>query len=460
MAVSFSIENRLNKQGEAPVRCSVSIQGSRLQTTTRIVVKPEFWDPATQRVLSSTAAGKVVVNSKQMSAKQMNAELKKIDTFFSEYENNLRINGEEVGNLKEIFSLHFGKKSKPNAMKKEDTPDIRKYLSDFLEEQGDKEKWRELTVKSMNSFKAHMEDFFDAYQISSIDYFDEDGTTKFVDYLINVKDLRNSTIEKYTSRLRYFIRWAGKKGYTNLKADFKPRLQKTKKPIVFLEWDDLMKLLYFDFPKLGTKLKLTDVHGDEYELEVGLEKETMEHVRDVFCFSCFTSLRYSDLKRLNRTNVFASYISLTTKKDTDAVQIELNKYSKAILDKYRGISFPNNHPLPIISEQRMNEHLKEIGEICGFNTPVHITYFQGSTRIDDVYPKYELLTTHAGRRTFICNALMLGIAPQIVMKWTGHSDYAAMKPYIDIADKAKKEAMSLFDKKKPPKQVKTKTKSV
>ena len=92
--------------------------------------------------------------------------------------------------------------------------------------------------------------------------------------------------------------------------------------------------------------------------------------------------------------------------------------------------------------------------------PVHITYFQGSTRIDDVYPKYELLTTHAGRRTFICNALMLGIAPQIVMKWTGHSDYAAMKPYIDIADKAKKEAMSLFDKKKPPKKVKTKTKSV
>ena len=38
------------------------------------------------------------------------------------------------------------------------------------------------------------------------------------------------------------------------------------------------------------------------------------------------------------------------------------------------------------------------------------------------------------------------------MKWTGHSDYAAMKPYIDIADKAKKEAMSLFDKKNPSKQ--------
>ncbi len=40
---------------------------------------------------------------------------------------------------------------------------------------------------------------------------------------------------------------------------------------------------------------------------------------------------------------------------------------------------------------------------------------------------------------------MLGIAPQIVMKWTGHSDYKAMKPYVDIADRAKADAMKLFD---------------
>lgn len=67
-------------------------------------------------------------------------------------------------------------------------------------------------------------------------------------------------------------------------------------------------------------------------------------------------------------------------------------------------------------------------------------------RIEEILPKYELLSSHIGRRTFICNALMLGIAPNIVMKWTGHSDYAAMKPYIEIADKAKETAMSLFNK--------------
>ena len=208
-----------------------------------------------------------------------------------------------------------------------------------------------------------------------------------------------------------------------------------------------MKLLNYEFPDLDTEIELEDVHGNQYKKKVAIEKNTAERVRDAFCFCCFTSLRYSDLKRLKRTNVFGKYILLTTKKDTDSVKIELNKYSKALLDKYRNEVFPDDAPLPVISEQRMNEHLKLIGEMCGFNDPVHITYFRGSERVDEVYEKWKLLTSHVGRKTFICNSLMLGIAPQIVMKWTGHSDYAAMKPYIEIADKAKEDAMSLFDKK-------------
>jgi hypothetical protein len=49
------------------------------------------------------------------------------------------------------------------------------------------------------------------------------------------------------------------------------------------------------------------------------------------------------------------------------------------------------------------------------------------------------------RRSFICFALSSGIPPQVVMKWTGHSDYQAMKPYIDIAEKTKANAMKLFE---------------
>ncbi|MBR1767667.1 MAG: hypothetical protein IJ742_03020, partial [Prevotella sp.] len=131
MAVSFSIEKRTNKQGEAPVRCSISIQGHRLQTTTKISVSPEFWDPDEQRVISSTTAGKIVINSKQMSAKQMNTELKRIDTFFSEYENKLRVNHEEVGDLKDIFAKHFGKKSRMANEEDEDSPSLLEQLNAF-----------------------------------------------------------------------------------------------------------------------------------------------------------------------------------------------------------------------------------------------------------------------------------------------------------------------------------------
>ena len=94
----------------------------------------------------------------------------------------------------------------------------------------------------------------------------------------------------------------------------------------------------------------------------------------------------------------------------------------------------------------MNDHLKDMGEVCGLNEAIAITYFKGSKRVDEVYKKYELLTTHCGRRTFICNALTLGIAPQTVMKWTGHTDYKSMKPYIDIADAEKKKSMELFNR--------------
>lgn len=66
-------------------------------------------------------------------------------------------------------------------------------------------------------------------------------------------------------------------------------------------------------------------------------------------------------------------------------------------------------------------------------------------RVEEAYPKCALMGTCAARRTFICFALSNGIPPQVVMKWTGHSDYKAMRPYIDIAEKTKSDAMKLID---------------
>lgn len=73
------------------------------------------------------------------------------------------------------------------------------------------------------------------------------------------------------------------------------------------------------------------------------------------------------------------------------------------------------------------------------------TIQEAGARVEETFPKYELVGTHAGRRTFICFALSSGVPPQVVMKWTGHLDYKAMKPYIEIAAKEKAKAMSLFE---------------
>ncbi len=93
----------------------------------------------------------------------------------------------------------------------------------------------------------------------------------------------------------------------------------------------------------------------------------------------------------------------------------------------------------------MNDYLKEVGKACGIDTPITITYYKGNERINEVYPKWQLLGTHAGRRTFVCFGIAIGISPQVIMKWTGHSDYAAMRPYIDIVDSTKAEAMNKFN---------------
>ena len=119
--------------------------------------------------------------------------------------------------------------------------------------------------------------------------------------------------------------------------------------------------------------------------------------------------------------------------------------NKAILEKYKDVPFKENKALPNLTNQAMNRDIKELCKLAGINEEIRITTYKGSTRTDTVYQKWEKLGTHTGRRTFIVNALSLGIPPSVVMKWTGHSDYKAMKPYIDIVDSIKAESMTKFN---------------
>jgi integrase len=91
-----------------------------------------------------------------------------------------------------------------------------------------------------------------------------------------------------------------------------------------------------------------------------------------------------------------------------------------------------------------------MGKLVEFNEQIRTVYFIGSQRHEEVHYKYDLLTTHCGRRTFVVHSLRLGIPAEVVMSWTGHSDYDSMKPYIKIVDELKKASMQKFDEATVP----------
>lgn len=136
---------------------------------------------------------------------------------------------------------------------------------------------------------------------------------------------------------------------------------------------------------------------------------------------------------------------MTTIKTADSISIELNSVTKEILKRYADVPLKDNRALPVFTNQAMNRYLKELCRLAGIDDQIRITTYKGNERLDEIKHKWELVGTHTGRRTFIVNALSLGIPPNIVMKWTGHSDYNAMKPYIDIVDSIKADSMTKFD---------------
>ena len=422
--IIFTLESR-KKDGvliteNVPIRMRVNFTSKRIEFTTGYRIDSAKWDADKQRVKNGCS------NKLKQSASEINASLleyyTEIQSIFKRFEvEDVMPTPEQI---KEAFNALRKPVSEEPKPKKEALPcDFFQVFDDFVEDCGRQNNWTDSTFEKFAAVKNHLTNFRERL---TFEFFDERGLNDYVGYLRDVKEMRNTTIGKQLSFLKWFLRWAFKKGVhqNNAYDSYKPKLKSTQKKIIFLTWDELNRLREFKIPS---------------------NKQALERVRDVFLFQCFTGLRYSDVFNLRRSDIKDDHIEVTTVKTSDSLIIELNNHSKAILDKYKDVAFEDDKVLPVITNQKMNDYLKELAEMAGIDEPIRQTYYKGNERIDEVTPKYALLGTHAGRRTFICNALALGIPPQVVMKWTGHSDYKAMKPYIDIADDIKANAMSKFN---------------
>ena len=417
--IIFALESR-KKNGvpvieNVPIRMRVIFASHRIEFTTGYRIDAAKWDADKQRVKNGCT------NKLKQSASDINTDLLRYYTIMQEVFKEYEV--KDIMPTPQEIKDSFNNKVNPTEEVQEEQKGFWEIFNEFVSECGKQNNWTDSTYEKFAAVKNHIKEF---KAEPTFVYFDEDGLNNYVDFLRKTKDMRNSTIGKQLGFLKWFIRWAFKKGYhQNIAFEtFKPKLKNTPKKVIFLTWDELNKLKACNIPQ---------------------NKQYLERVRDVFLFCCFTGLRYSDVYNLRTSDVKADHIEITTVKTADSLVIELNNHSKAILEKYKDVHFEGNKVLPVISNQKMNDYLKELGELAEINEPIRETYYKGNQRIDEVTPKYALLGTHAGRRTFICNALALGIPAQVVMKWTGHSDYKAMKPYIDIADDIKANAMSRFN---------------
>lgn len=417
--IIFALESR-KKNGvpvieNVPIRMRVIFASQRIEFTTGYRIDAAKWDADKQRVKNGCT------NKLKQSASDINTDLLRYYTIMQEVFKEYEV--KDIMPTPQEIKDSFNNKVNPTEEVKEEQKSFWEIFNEFVSECGKQNNWTDSTYEKFAAVKNHIKEF---KAEPTFVYFDEVGLNNYVEFLRKTKDMRNSTIGKQLGFLKWFIRWAFKKGYhQNIAYEtFKPKLKNTPKKVIFLTWDELNKLKACNIPQ---------------------NKQYLERVRDVFLFCCFTGLRYSDVYNLRTSDVKADHIEITTVKTADSLVIELNNHSKAILEKYKDVHFEGNKVLPVISNQKMNDYLKELGELAEINEPIRETYYKGNQRIDEVTPKYALLGTHAGRRTFICNALALGIPAQVVMKWTGHSDYKAMKPYIDIADDIKANAMSRFN---------------
>lgn len=401
--VGFFLQKLYNsKSNEYSIRMAVSFGQWKQVVNVGVKISPKKWEKDTQRCKSG------VVNSRGDSASKINSILSEYETLANDVLRDMLKSGESTQeSFKAAFDKAIGKEHLHTAKAMTVSQAFIKFLTDCNKSKS----WENSTLEKYTSFGRVLNDFAKDKPIES---FNSGMLRKYHDFLVE-RGLSNVTIRKKFSTLKTFLSWCTEKKIINNALDwseYKPTIKTVKSnDIIFLDIEELKAIQNLEF--------------DEYQ-------KHLERVRDCFLFQCVTGLRYSDLEQLKKNDIRNDVITVVTEKTDKMVQIPLNEISRNILAKYSGIK--GMFALPVPSNQRMNEYLKNVCMLAEIDTPIKKTYYIGTERKESIYPKWQIVGTHAARRTFVCWALSLGISPAVIMRWTGHATIREMQPYIDACN--------------------------
>jgi hypothetical protein len=268
-SISFFPEKRKNTKGEivtknVPIRASISFHGKRLQFYSGHRIDVSKWDDRKQRAKNNTTHENGVTHA------EVNDKLDLLSSGIHSFFKRCEVK-EYIPSLTEIKE-EFQRISR-NQARREDT--FFGAFDTFVEVVGRQNEWDEDTYIKFKVIKNHLKSFDENLTFEALD------GPRLLDYITHLRtsrNMRNTTIKKSLSFVRWFLKWADKnnKPVNPTALTFQAKLKGTDashKKVIFLNIEELKHLFSLDLEKHASYLP---------------------KVRDVFVFCCFTGLRYSD----------------------------------------------------------------------------------------------------------------------------------------------------------------------
>ncbi len=421
-----------NDTNKVAVRVRWNSKQNEVTFITGMYAEHSKWDSDTQKARKGTMHN---VRGMTFSASEINATistfLQEIKDVFDAYalQNSIPTTAE----LKSQVNDAMGRGDETVDVQPFQTKNLQELFDEFLRVVGRERNWTNINKEKYVQAYHH---FTAANPNISPRSIDLDSMFRLREWYV-ANEYKNRTINKQLIMLSNFLKWIGQQeGYCipNEVLKFKSNLKVVKNTVTFLYFEELARFSNFTFANNDGRLA---------------------HARDLWCFMAYTSLRYSDLKNLKTGHIVNNRIEMVTQKTSEHIHIPLTDGAIAILEKYKGKETADGHVFNVPSDQKLNTYVKEAAKIVGLDRVIMNTYFVGNKRWETQSKFHEIISCHDGRRTFISCSLAMGIPPEVVMKCTGHNDYNAMKPYIEIASATQDREMQKWNRNQLRSQILT-----
>jgi integrase len=285
-------------------------------------------------------------------------------------------------------------------------PDVQMtYLfSDFIEKYIDSNKINSNTLKTYKSFLKKVTAFNTCFYPLDVVNLNNQNVKDFFDFLSLRFNYTTNTFDKNIGIFSTFISKCRESKIPTI-SDL-TILNSIKKPRYTP--DDIY--LNFEEINLIRKYESPDIYKNR--------------VRDIFIILCLTGQRVDEYKFIESAEVIEDefrgqvfkYINIVpkiTNNKKKIVCVPILKPVDEIRNRWNG--FPEKVP-----DQKINEIIKEICEDVGIDSTVYIREqrIHGNQLLKK--KRFEIVTTHTGRRSFITNFLALGVQDAIISRITGH----------------------------------------